>query len=166
LNAAKSINSCASQKRWVSAQIVPAANRSYECQVKPFGFLYSLFAHTLSLNDNENILDGGARPTSRLLPDDCKPVAPYDRNLIKAVAHCFDRVTGLPVATDVLKSFKQVIAQYHLHPESKFLNGDYVDRGTTRRRYVYAASIRNIGKEANEWEEQFYLGFGEDEQID
>jgi len=59
-----------------------------------------------------------------------------------------------------------VIAQYHLHPETKFLNGDYVDRGVTSRRYVHVASIRNIGKEANEWEEQFYLGFDEDDQVD
>jgi hypothetical protein len=31
---------------------------------------------------------------------------------------------------------------------------------------VYAAAVRNIDKEENEWEEQFYLGFDEDEQID
>ena len=53
-----------------------------------------------------------------------------------------------------------------MHPEVKFLNGDFVDRGTTRRRHIYAMAVRNIGKEANEWEEQFYLGFDEDEQID
>lgn len=77
-----------------------------------------------------------------------------------------DRVTRLPIATSALKSFRQVISLYHLHPESKFLNGDYMDRGVTRRRYVYVTAIRNIGKEANEWEPQFYLGFDEDEQID
>jgi len=59
-----------------------------------------------------------------------------------------------------------VIAHYHLHPESKFLNGDYLDRGVTRRRFVHAVAIRNIGKEANEWEEQFYLGYDEDEQVE
>ena len=96
-------------------------NLPYERQVKPFGFLYSLFAHTLSGDDGEHILMDGAPPTRRRLPDDCKPVAPYDRNLSKAVARCFDRETGLPVAADALKSFKQVIALYHLHPESKFL---------------------------------------------
>ena len=61
----------------------------------------------------------------------------------------------MPVAANALKSFRQVIAQYHLHPELKFLNADYVDRGVTQRRYVHAIAIRNIGKEANEWEEQF-----------
>jgi hypothetical protein len=85
---------------------------------------------------------------------------------MKAVARCFDRVTSLPVAASALKSFKQVISLYHLHPESKFLNGEYLDRGVTQRRYVYATAIRNIGKEANEWEPQFYLGFDEDEQIE
>ena len=141
-------------------------NRSYECQVKPFGFLYSLFAHTLSPDDGEHILTDGARPTKLRPLNDCKPVAPYDGDLKKAVARCFDRVTSLPVATDALKSFKQVIALYHLHPESKFHNGDYLERGVTQRRYVHAIAFRNIGKEANEWEEQFYLGFDEDEQIE
>jgi hypothetical protein len=61
---------------------------------------------------------------------------------------------------------RQVLAPYHLHPESKFLIGDYLDRGVTQRRHVYAAAVRNIDKEENEWEEQFYLGFDEDEQID
>jgi hypothetical protein len=140
--------------------------RSYERQVKPFGFLYSLFGHALSQDDGEHILTGGAPPTKYRRPGDCKPVAPYDRDLIKAVARCFDRVTGLPVATKALKSFKQVTAPYHLHPESKFLNGDYLERGVTRRRYVRAVAVRNISKEANEWEEQFYLGFDEEEQID
>jgi hypothetical protein len=79
---------------------------------------------------------------------------------------CTHKLGGMTVATNALKSFKQVIALYHLHPESKFLNGDYLDRGVTRRRYVHATAIRNIGKEANEWEEQFYTGFDEDEQID
>ncbi len=92
-------------------------------------------------------------------------MAPYDSNLKKAVAQCFDRVTSLPVATNELKSFKEVISLYHLHPESKFFNGDYLDRGMTQRRYVHAIAVRNIGKEANEWEEQFYIGYDEDEQI-
>lgn len=81
-------------------------------------------------------------------------------------ASCFDRETGLPVASNALKSFKQVIALYHLHPELKFLNGDYLDRGVTQRRRIHAIAVRNIGKEANEWEEQYYLGFDEEEQID
>jgi hypothetical protein len=48
----------------------------------------------------------------------------------------------------------------------KFLNGDYLDRGATQRRHVRAIGIRFIGKEANHWEEQFFLGLSEDAQID
>jgi hypothetical protein len=74
--------------------------------------------------------------------------------LAKAVANCFDRETGRHVPKSMLKTYRQSISAYHLHPESKFHNGDYLDRGTTRRRHVYAANVRNIGKEANEWEAQ------------
>jgi transcriptional regulator with XRE-family HTH domain len=50
------------------------------------------------------------------------------------------------------------LAQYHLHPESKFHNGDYLDSGVTHRRHIRATAVEHIGKEANRWEEQFYLG--------
>ena len=142
-------------------------SRPYERQVKPFGFLYSLFAGASSAEDfSEIVLPAGLQTPRRRLTGNCKPVAPYESKIARAVEQAFDRETSEPVPVSALKSFKQVIAQYHLHPESKFLNGDYLDRGITRRRHVHAASIRNIGKEANEWEEQFYLGFDEDEQID
>ena len=52
----------------------------------------------------------------------------------------------MPVAANALKSYRQVTAQYHVHPEPKFLNGNYVDRGVTRRRYVQLTAIRNIGQ--------------------
>jgi hypothetical protein len=66
----------------------------------------------------------------------------------------------------LLKSYREALAQYHLRPEAKFLNGNYMDRGLTERRRIEVSSIRNIGKEANHWEEQFYLGADEGEQID
>jgi hypothetical protein len=47
---------------------------------------------------------------------------------------------------------------HHLHPEMKFLNCDYLDRGTTQRRPVRAIGIRFIGKEANQWEEHVFPG--------
>jgi hypothetical protein len=138
---------------------------SYAEQIKPFGFLLSLFANGLT-NEGESFDDVTARkrktqPCSRAA---CKPVAPYD--LARAIEKAFDRETGDPISADALKSYKQVIAGYHLHPEAKFSNGDAFDRGVTRRRYVYAIAFRNIGKEANEWEEQFYLGYDEEEQIE
>jgi hypothetical protein len=96
----------------------------------------------------------------------CKPVAPCDKDLAKGVKPAFDRETGLSVPVSALKSYREVIAGYHLHPESKFLNSEPFDRGTTQRRYVRAIAFQNIGKEANEWEEQFYQGYDEEEQVD
>jgi plasmid maintenance system antidote protein VapI len=62
-------------------------------------------------------------------------------------------------------SYREVLAQYHLHPESKFRNGDYLDRGITIRRHVEAVCINYIGKEANRWEEQHFLGIDAGAQI-
>jgi len=53
-----------------------------------------------------------------------------------------------------------------LRPEAKFENGDYLDSGPTIRRHVQVAQINFIGKEANRWEEQFYLGMDEDAEIE
>jgi DNA-binding Xre family transcriptional regulator len=87
-----------------------------------------------------------------------KPVAPYDSDPAKAADKCFDRDTGIVIATSVLKTYKDALAQYHLRPEHKFLNGNHADRGITRRRHVRAVAVRYIGKESNRWEEQYYLG--------
>jgi len=54
---------------------------------------------------------------------------------------------------------------YHLHPESKFENGESFDTGPTRRRHVEVTAVGHIGKEANKWEQQFHLGFDAEEQI-
>src|SRR5205814_3767192 len=54
--------------------------------------------------------------------------------------------------------YAEALSDYHLHPEAKFLNGDYLDHGSTMRRDIHLAGVRYIGKEANRWEEQFYLG--------
>jgi hypothetical protein len=60
-----------------------------------------------------------------------------------------------------LKTYAEALAQYHLHCESKFRRGEYLDRGATARRSVHVAGVRYIGKEANRWEEQFHLGYPE-----
>ena len=143
------------------------ANQPYDRQVKPFGFLLSLFAGGL-------FADGG--PTETLAADEkrprrrsmhlVRPVAPFDSNPAEAVHAAFDRDSGDPVPASALKTYRQVLAQYHLHPETKFANGDFVDRGTTRRRHVRVSGIRNIGKEADHWEEQFYLGLNEEAEVD
>ncbi len=120
--------------------------KTYKAQVKPFNFLLSM----------------------QSTPDfkELKPVAPYNKNPVKAASHCFDRKTGEKIKKIQLKTNLNALAQYHLHPETKFLNGDYTDKGATRRRHVIVKSILHIGKEANKWEEQFLLGYDPSAQIE
>lgn len=64
-------------------------------------------------------------------------------------------------------SYRRALAQYHLNPEAKFRGADYLDTGLTERRSVRvvdAADVLHIGKEANRWEEQFFLGFDPEAQ--
>jgi hypothetical protein len=94
-----------------------------------------------------------------------KPVAPFEKDPKRVAKIAFDRLTGLAVSPKQLKTYQEALAQYHLHPEDKFLNGDYLNRGTTSRRHILATEIQYIGKESNKWEEQYYLGFDPDEEI-
>jgi hypothetical protein len=89
----------------------------------------------------------------------------FEKDPKRVAKFAFDRDTGKPVPADQLKTYQQALAQYHLHPEDKFLNGDYLDRGTTKRRHVRVTGIQYIGKESNKWEEQYYFGFNEEDQI-
>ena len=95
-----------------------------------------------------------------------KPIAPYSRDIAQAAKSCFDRDTGKPIDSSLLKTYRMALAQYHLSPESKFLNGEPYDRGPTRRRHVRAITIEHIGKEANHLEEQFHLGADQEKQIE
>jgi hypothetical protein len=67
--------------------------------------------------------------------------------------------------SDHLKTYDQALAPYHLHPEDKFQHGDFRDRGVTSRRNIVAQSVEYIGKEADRWEEQYYLGLNLNAQI-
>ena len=60
-------------------------------------------------------------------------------------------------------TYTEALAQYHLRPESKFLNGDYCERGRTERRHVVATQIVHIGKESNKWEERYFVGDDDDD---
>lgn len=71
---------------------------------------------------------------------------------------CFDRETGERVSASQLRTIRQALAQFHLHPESKFVGGDYTDCGYTQRRHVRAVAIEHIGKESNRWEESVAVG--------
>ena len=78
---------------------------------------------------------------------------------------CFDRETGKPILADRLKTYAQALSSYHLRPELKFENGDFYDRGPTRRRHVRVVRVEYIGKELNRWEEQYHLGLDEGADI-
>ncbi len=124
--------------------------KPYRNRVKPFNFL-------LSYQPGFGISGSKAPP---------KPVSAYDKDLTRATAGCFDRQTGEAVTQESLKTYKEALAQYHLHPETKFHNGEFVDSGPTSRRHVLATALEHIGKEANRWEEQFHLGLDAAAQIE
>lgn len=130
------------------------AGKPYERQVKPFNFLASLMASPLSSIE----LTTGTR--RRQAP--VRPIAPFDTEPKIVASRAFDRTTGEAVPLSALKTFRQALAQYHLHPEGKFEGGDYLDTGSTRRRHIHAIAVVHIGKEANRWEEQQVLGFDPD----
>ena len=135
-------------------------DRLYRDQVKPFGFLLSMMQ---GMDLGERIADpakGRRKKSARL-----KPVAPFDRDHDKAIAAAFDRDTGQPVGASSLKSYADALAQYHLQPESKFLNANYLDRGTTLRRHVEMTATHHIGKESHDWERQAMIGLSIDSEI-
>lgn len=132
------------------------ADRAYRDQVKPFGFLLSLRARrNWTFRETIDPQTRRGRPPKLKLP---KPVAPFETEMSKIAATAFDRESGKPVPVQDLQTYREAIAQYHLHPESKFRNGDHCDRGSTHRRHIRARGICHIGKEANELERQAMLG--------
>ena len=132
--------------------------RSYRDQVKPFGFL-------LSLRETGNPLFATFdKRTGR--PTKTKPIAPFDKDFTKVQADAFDRQSVEPIDLDRLTSYSEALAQYHLSPESKFLNADYDENGVTRRRHIKIANIVHIGKEAHDWERQAAVGLMQDCQFD
>lgn len=91
--------------------------------------------------------------------------SPFDGDPAVAAGRAFDRVTGELVSVTRLKTYAEALAQYHLNPEGKFRNGDYTDRRLMERRHIVANVVELIGKEANLWEEQVYLGENPEAQI-
>lgn len=131
------------------------ASRDYRDQVKPFGFLLSFKAGWDWATESIVSSARKGRP-KKVAP--IKPIAPFETDSRKSVAMAFDRESGQPVPAKALQSYAEALAQYHLHPESKFRGGDYLDRGTTKRRHIRANGFCHIGKEANDWERQAILG--------
>jgi hypothetical protein len=130
-------------------------DRSYRDQVKPFNFLLAMTAKPQPASEEIICaLPLKRRARSKLI----KPIAPFDKCIATAIRRAFDRQTGRPICASELRTLGEARAQYHLHPESKFLNGDFCDHGTTGRRHVQVTGTRHIGKEANDWERQAVLG--------
>lgn len=124
-------------------------DKPYEEQIRPFGFLLSFMPRTGIFSPFCAIpLDN---PTRGRPPkaDDIAPIAPFDRDPARALSKVFDRVTGKPIRPERLKTYAEVLAQYHLSCEDKFENGQFLDRGRTERRHVVATGFDWIGKEAN-----------------
>jgi DNA-binding phage protein len=124
-------------------------------QVKSFNFM-SAFSTSKS-GWAAAIADGDI--DSDLIGDGLPPVvAPYSNDPNEVVTNCFDRRTGKPVPASILKTYREAVADYSRHSESKFENGESLNTGLTRRRHIEAVAVEYIGKEANRLEEQFYLG--------
>ena len=136
------------------------AKRQPRDRVKPFGFLLSMSVSPFA--SSEQIVDLAAGTKRRPKARQLKPAAAYDTDHAKAAASAFCRDSGEPVPPELLKTYADTLAQYHLHPESKFLNGSYGEKGTTLRRHVQMSGTFNIGKESNDWETQAVLGFDPD----
>ena len=132
----------------------------YSRKLKPFGFVSAFSARVVIEQRPSKSRSANSKAHSQL-----KPVAPFDNNPIIAAQNAFDRITREPIPVEYLKTYQQALAQYHLHPEDKFLNGDFLDRGTTIRRHVRVTEIEYIGKESNKWEDQYYFGFDPEEEI-
>jgi len=124
-------------------------------QVKSFNFMSAFsvskpgWAAAIAHGDIDSDLVGDGLPAV---------VAPYSSDPDQAVIDCFDRRTGKPVPASILKTYREAVADYSWHSESKFENGEGFDTGITHRRHIEAVALEYIGKEANRLDEQFYLG--------
>jgi DNA polymerase family B len=140
------------------------SGREYGDQVKPFNFLIAFQGSQDFIGtDGEPWTPKRGRPRK---PSPIRPVAPFSRKISEAAETAFDRETGKCIEPDLLITYAEALAQYHLRPESKFLNGDFFDRGRTERRHVIALQILHIGKEANRWEERYFLGPDDEAEIE
>jgi hypothetical protein len=124
--------------------------KPYAQQVKPFNFLlqfYALRQEDMLAEDSDGVWD------SEL--GELAPVAPFDRDLSKALPKVFDRNSAppKPVPAVWLRSVANVLRDYHRQPEHKFLGGGWIETGILRRRHIFAERVEDIGKESEGWEE-------------
>jgi hypothetical protein len=126
------------------------ADRDYQDEVKPFGFMVSFTALAGVQRPMREDFDADphkrGRPKKQPSP---KPIAPFERDPAKAAAQAFDRRTGEPVPLSMLRTYADDLVRYNLSPEWKFENGEFLNTGETIRRHIRAAKIRLMGKESN-----------------
>jgi transcriptional regulator with XRE-family HTH domain len=142
--------------------------KAYCDQIRPFGFLLAFQAIPAALAQVEtfDLDDTSEQKRQRKLINRLKPIAPYNRDIREAATNCFDRETGKPIDPSPLKTYRMALAPYNISPEPKVLNGEPYDRGQTCRRHVEVLAVNCMGKEANKWEEQHYLGLDQNAEID
>ena len=87
-----------------------------------------------------------------------RPAAPYFKEPNEAKNHAFDRERGGDIPASWLKSHARSLVRYYLHPETKFQGGDFDQRGPLKRRHVFALAQQSIGKEADNIEENEFIG--------
>jgi hypothetical protein len=123
--------------------------KPYEKQIRPFGFLLAFMPRTGPFAPvGETLIDGSRRGRPPKV-EGLAPIAPYESDPVRALSNLFDRVTGKAIRPEQLKTYAEVLVQYHLSCEDKFENGQFLDRGRTERRHVVANGFVWIGKEAN-----------------
>ena len=124
-------------------------------KVFPFGFLLSLQAKSKAQIAAEEPEALKHELWRRRLP---RPAAPYFKRPNEAKDHAFDRERGGDIPASWLKSHGRSLIRYHLHPETKFQRGEFDQRGPLRRRHVFALAQQSIGKEADNIEENEFIG--------
>jgi hypothetical protein len=124
--------------------------KPYDKQIRPFGFLLAFMPRTGPFAPLLETLTDGPRRGRPSQTEVLAPIAPHDRDPARALLKVFDRLTGKSVSPERLKTYAEVLAQYHLSCEDKFENGQFLDRGRTERRHVVATGFTWIGKEANQ----------------
>jgi hypothetical protein len=70
----------------------------------------------------------------------------------------FDKQRGGDIPASWLKSPARSLVRCHLHPETKFQGGDFDQRGPLKRRHIFALAQQSIGKEADNIEENEFIG--------
>lgn len=131
--------------------------RAYEEQVRPFGFLLAMQTDKIELRAHD---DPEALAWWRKYPRDPAPIAPYDLDPKKAAREVFDRRhRDLKIPSRWLMTYAEALSDYHLQPETKFFGGEKRgNSGRLSRRHIIVTSAQAIGKEADGWEEQLYVG--------